>query len=168
MVVVTGWHSWKWVRGEGQGYTPLYKFLVPLPVRRWGGYGKWFAGRYGPSAQKARAYRISRYLVNVARDAEARARGYCNHAPWPAQGGYAFWRCARKRSACRIMVSHRSNNYVWDREGEGRVMFAPIPHTEALAMQMSRPYRERFNRRTLRQEIAWRRMLRAASAASEQ
>jgi hypothetical protein len=144
--------------------------LVPKPVRLWGGYRLWLAGVWGWGAWRSRGYRFGRYLVNVARDIEARMMGYCNHAPWPAQGGYAHWRCAYQRVACRAMGRHRVNNYTWARDGSGRVEYNPIPvldsPTHALVSYQSRPYRERYLRRTLRQEIAWRRIMRADRVTS--
>ena len=51
--------------------------------------------------------------------------GYCNHRPWspiPGGGGYAHWRCGRKRGHIEM---HRSRNYVWS--NDGRTSYVPVP-----------------------------------------
>jgi hypothetical protein len=149
-------NGWIWKGEPGEGYSRLYLAVTPRCVRRWGGYGLYVKGI--PGRVRSFGWRAFHRGVNLARDAEAFALGFCNHKPWPAQGGYAHWRCARTRLACRSMSNHRSNNYIWARRGKARVQYAPIDlraPSDAVVIAKSRPYRERYGTPTLLQARRW-------------
>jgi hypothetical protein len=75
---------------------------------------------------RAALFRARCRIHNRVLDTLAVLAGYCNHRPWspiPGEGGgYAHWRCGRKRGHVEM---HRSRNYVWN--SDGRTTYAPVP-----------------------------------------
>lgn len=121
--------SWMWEGEPHEGYSRAYKRLVPLPVRRWGGYWGWIVGHYGLDALRGRYWRSRHALENRFLDGAAVTLGYCNFSPYRTRlkagrldgGGYSHWRCQERR---RHALPHRFVNYVSDETGA--VSYAPV------------------------------------------
>jgi hypothetical protein len=120
--------AWKWETEPGQGYSTLYKRLVPLRVRRHGGYLQWAFGRFAWGRIQSFGWRVLHRCQNRLADLNAVRLGYCNHNPFAAEldagrypGTYSHWRCLRKDSRPHV---HRFNNYTWS-EGE-KTVYDPV------------------------------------------
>jgi hypothetical protein len=96
------------------------------------------------------AYRVNRHrLVNRWWDMLAVVQGYCNHRPDAPEhgrtGGYAHWRCARRRGHLGL---HRYRNYVWD--GDGRTEYDPVEHA------VRQPHERHLAHRRAGERALWR------------
>jgi len=155
---VTGrrwWNAWKWKGEPYQGYSDFYKTIVPLWVRRRGGYVVMISDL--PTVLRSIAWTSARRTHNWWMDLQDHARGYCVESPWPTQGGYSFWRCDQGIADCIAAGEHRSNNYVWSRfEGGGSVRFEPLELGGSLGRAR---LRHRHPVRSFRQEREWKRMM---------
>jgi hypothetical protein len=115
--------SWKWAGEPGQGYSRLYKIVVPYWLRRRGGPRRYI--QEIPSRMQSFVWRAYHRTANRMMDLEAKLQGFCNersYDPEEIRGGYAHWRCGRRDGHCG---AHRHNNYVWGVRGE--VEYRPWP-----------------------------------------
>jgi len=139
--------GWKWETEPGMGYSRFYKAVVPLKVRRWGGpaeYAKAIPGR-----MSGYAYLVRYRTINMVRDVQATAAGYCNKTPPEGSGGYPHWRCDNLAGVCKQTKMHRFINYTWH-EGAKRVLYDPTP----LGVILPRQPWQRHLARTIRQRRA--------------